>query len=381
MKTTDAIETIGYRPTWVEINLAGLEHNYKQIRKAISRATGIIACVKADAYGHGAGPVSQRLVSLGVEYLAVASIDEAITLRKEGIKTPILVLGMVLPAYVSPLFKYGITQTVCTWDLAEAISKHAAYFKKQAKIHIKVDTGMGRLGFAYNEAYDLVREIAKLKFLKIEGIFTHFPSADSDMAFTRHQVDIFNKLITRLEKSGIRIPMHHAANSMGILHYKNSHLNFVRPGLILYGLYPKKGLKIDLRPVMSLKTKVVFTKRVSKGEGISYGHSYHTKKDTTIVTLPIGYGDGYPRSLSNKADVLIAGQRFKISGKVCMDHILVDVGDARVGTGDEAVLIGASASERVGAEELARLIDTISYEIVCGIGGRVPRIYPDQGVV
>ena len=377
MKNIRAIETIGYRPTWVEIDLSALEHNFKQIRRSIKDSTGIIACVKADAYGHGAVPVSRRLLSLGVEYLAVASIDEAITLRKENIRTPILVLGMVLPAYVSPLFKYDITQTVCTWDLAEAISKQAAYFKKRAKIHIKVDTGMGRLGFPYNEAYGLIREIARLKFLKIEGIFTHFPSADSDFVFTRHQVDIFNKLIQRLEKSGIHIPMQHAANSMGIIHYKNSHFNFVRPGLILYGLYPRKGLKIDLKPVMALKTKIVFTKRFPKGEGISYGHTYRTKKDTTIVTLPIGYGDGYPRSLSNKADVLISGQRFKISGNVCMDHILVDVGDARVGTGDDAVLIGASGNERIGAEELAQLIDTISYEIVCGIGGRVPRICRD----
>ena len=377
MKNIKAIETIGYRPTWVEIDLKALEHNFQQIRASIRGGTGIMACVKADAYGHGAAPVSKRLVSLGVEYLAVASIDEAIALRKEKIRTPILVLGMVLPAYVGPLFKYDITQTVCTWGLAEAISKQAAYLKKRAKIHIKVDTGMGRLGFAYNEAYELIRAIAKLKYIKIEGIFTHFPSADSDIAFTRHQVDIFNKLIQRLERSGIHIPMQHAANSMGIIHYKNSHFNFVRPGLILYGLYPKKGLKIDLRPVMALKTKIVFTKRVPKGEGISYGHTYHTKKDTTIVTLPLGYGDGYPRSLSNKADVLISGQRFKISGKVCMDHILVDVGDARVGTGDDAVLIGTSGNERIGAEELAQLIDTISYEIVCGIGGRVPRIYRD----
>ncbi len=377
MKDPDVIETIGYRPTWVEIDLASLEHNFRQIRSMLSRGTGVIACVKADAYGHGAAPVSKRLVKMGVEYLAVASIDEAITLRKAGIKVPILVLGMVLPAYVSPLFKYGITQTVCTYDLAEAISKQAKYSGKRAKIHIKVDTGMGRLGFPYNEAYDMVSQIARLKYLDIEGIFTHFPSADVDAAFTRHQIDIFNDLILQLARAGIRIPMKHAANSMGIIHYKNSHFNFVRPGLILYGLYPKKGLNIDLKPVMSLKTRIVFTKRVAKGEGISYGHSYRTNKETTIVTLPIGYGDGYPRSLSNKAGVLINGRKFRISGKVCMDHILVDVGDARVGTGDDAVLIGVSGNKRIGAEDLAELIGTISYEIVCGIGGRVPRVCMD----
>jgi len=371
----DKSKHIGYRPTWVEIDLNALEYNFRQIRSFIRPKTKIMACVKADAYGHGAVPVSKRLASLGVDYLGVASIDEAIMLRKEKIRTPILVLGMVLPTYTSPLFKYDIAQTVCTRELAQALNQQSKYYKKPAKIHLKVDTGMGRLGFAYLEAFDFIKEIAKLKFLRIEGIFTHFPSADCDAAFTRHQIDIFNKLIQRLERAGICIPLQHAANSMGILHYQNSHFNLVRPGLILYGIYPRQGLKVKLKPVLSLKSRIVFTKRVPKGQGISYGHSYFTKKDTTIVTLPIGYGDGYPRILSNKADVLIAARRFKISGKICMDHVLVDVGDERVGTGDEVVLIGSYGKERIGSQELARLAETISYEILCGIGSRVPRVY------
>jgi alanine racemase len=221
----------------------------------------------------------------------------------------------------------------------------------------------------------LVREIHKMKFLRIEGIFTHLACADINKDFTFYQLDLFNRLVDKLKKEGIRIPLVHAANSMAVIGYKKSHFNTVRPGLVIYGLYPKANLKINLRPVLSLKTKVIFVKRLPGGCGVSYGHDYITKRTTTIVTLPIGYGDGYPRNLSNRAPVLIRGRRFKISGRICMDQIMVDVGGSNLRIGDEAVLIGSQGKHKITAEELADLANTISYEIVCGLGSRVPRIY------
>jgi alanine racemase len=234
---------------------------------------------------------------------------------------------------------------------------------------------MGRIGVLHQDAEKLVKKIRKLKFIKIEGIFTHFPFADLNKEFTTYQIDLFNRLIDRLDRQGINIPFKHTANSMGVIEYKNSHFNMVRPGLVIYGLYPREDLNISLKPVLSLKTRVVFSKRVPAGFGISYGHDYITKKATRIVTLPIGYGDGYPRNLSNKAPVLIKGKSFTVSGRVCMDQIMVDVGNFSVKIGEEAVLIGSQGKNKITAEELAKLTGTIPYEIVCGLGERIPRVY------
>ncbi len=364
-----------YRPTWAEVNLNNLAYDFNQIKKLLAPKTKIMVCVKADAYGHGLIPVSKKLVSCGVDYLGVASIDEGIKLREAGISLPILILGLILKKDIQPIFKYRLTITVCDEELARALNNKAKLLGRPVNVHIKVDTGMGRIGVLHHDAAELVRKIHKLKFINIEGIFTHFAFADMDRDFTLYQIDLFNRLIQKLNKEGIHIPLVHAANSMGVIGYKNSHFNMVRPGLVIYGLYPKKDLKINLRPVLSLKTKVLFIKRLPKGYGISYGHDYITKKTTTIATLPIGYGDGYPRNLSNCAPVLIGGRRFKISGRICMDQIMVDVGDFKVRVGDEAVLIGSQAKNKITAEELALLSDTISYEIVCGLGSRVPRVY------
>lgn len=366
---------IGYRPTWAEIDLKALEYNFNQVKAHLSSHTKILVCVKSDAYGHGIVPVSKKLVSLGVDYLGVASIDEGIVLRKAGIDIPILILGMVLPSDTKPILRFNLTQTVCSEKLAKVLNKTAKKYKKIADIHIKVDTGMGRLGVLYNDAFNFIEKIHRLKFLNIEGVFTHFPCADISPSFTYYQIDIFNKLIDRLRKNNIHIPLCHAANSMGVIGYREAHFNLVRPGLIIYGLYPKKNIKIGLKPVMSLKTKIIYVKRMCKGEGLSYGHIYRTKKNTTVVTLPIGYGDGYSRDLSGKADVLIGKARFRISGRICMDQTLVDVGDTKVRIGDEVVLIGSDGKQRITAEELAYRAGTIPYEIVCGIGNRVPRIY------
>lgn len=365
----------GYRPTWAQVNLDNLSHNFFQIKKLLAPSTKIMVTVKADAYGHGLIPVSKRLLSSGVDFLGAASIDEGIKLREAGIKLPVLIMGIVLKKDLAPVFKYGLTATVCDEELATALNNKARALDKHANVHIKVDTGMGRIGVLPQDAEGLVKNISKLKYLRIEGLFTHFACADRSKEFTCHQLDLFNLLIRKLKKSGIDIPLTHAANSMGIIDYKMSHLNMVRPGLIIYGLYPKENLKINLKPVLSLKTKVVFVKKLPKGSGISYGHEYITKKDTTVVTLPIGYGDGYPRNLSNRAPVLIRGRRFKISGRICMDQVMVDIGSFPVKVGDEVVLIGAQGENKITAEELANLSATIPYEIVCGLGSRIPRAY------
>ncbi|MFA5724886.1 MAG: alanine racemase [Candidatus Omnitrophota bacterium] len=365
---------IGYRPTWAEINLNNLEHNFLRIKERISCGTKILVTVKADAYGHGLIPTSEKLESCGVDFLGVASIDEGIALRKAGIKSPILVLGLILKDHLSPLFEYDLTISVCDEELSAALNNKARLLRKKAKVHIKVDTGMGRIGILHYDAHKLVRKIYGFKHIKVEGIFTHFAFADMNRKFTFYQIDLFDALIQRLAAEGIAIPLVHAANSMGILNYRHSHFNMVRPGLVIYGLYPKGNLKISLKPVLSLKTKVIFVKNVPAGCGISYGHEYVTPRPTRVVTLPIGYGDGYPRNLSNKAPVLIGGKRFRICGRICMDQIMVDVGKAAVKIGDEAVLIGSQGKNMITTEELADLSKTIPYEIVCGLGSRIPRV-------
>jgi len=365
---------IGYRPTWAQINLDNLAHNFFQVQKRVSGQTKILVTVKADAYGHGLICVSRRLESSGVDFLGVASIDEGIKLRQAGIKVPILILGLILKNDILPLFEYNLTTSVCDEELSRALNRKAKLLGKRLNVHIKVDTGMGRIGVAPYDARDLVKRICGLKHLNVEGIFTHFAFADMNRKFTFYQIDLFDKLLKKLTSEGIKIPLVHAANSMGILDYKNSHFNMIRPGLVIYGLYPKGNLAINLKPVLSLKTKVVFVKKVPAGSGISYGHDYVTKKATKIATLPIGYGDGYPRNLSNKAPVLIRGRRFKICGRICMDQIMVDVGNAPVKVGDEAVLIGKQGKNKITTEELAGLSNTIPYEIICGLGSRIPRV-------
>jgi alanine racemase len=369
---------IGYRPTWAEVNLKSLAYNLSQVRKILPAHTRIMATIKADAYGHGLIPVARKLAGCGVDYFGVASIDEGIRLRSAGIKVPILIMGLVLKKDIAPLFEHRLTCTVCSYELAQELSKMAGRSSQKAKVHIKVDTGMGRVGVTPEEALKLIKKIKRLEFIEIEGVFTHFALADADKKFTSRQIFLFERLISALEKEGIKIPLLHTANSMAILDYPDSHFNMVRPGLVLYGLYPKPDLKVRLKPVLSLRTKVIFVKKVPKGCGISYGHIYVTRNNTTVVTLPIGYGDGYPRNLSNTGKVLLKGRSFKISGRICMDQIMVDVGNLKVRPGDEAVLIGCQAQNRITTEELALLSGTIPYEIVCGLGSRIPRVYIDK---
>lgn len=371
----DKTKKIGDHLSWIEIDLGGLAHNLQEVKKLISPSVKILVCVKKNAYGHGLVPISKRLVSEGIDYLGVASIDEGITLRRANIDTPILILGMVLPADVDPIIRYNLTQTLSTEELAMALQRKARARRKKAKVHIKIDTGMGRIGILARGALSFVRKVKKLPFLDLEGICTHFPVADSNPEFTRDQLRLFDQIIKQMQKEKIDIPLKHAANSMGVIGYKESHLNMVRPGLMVYGLSPKGNLKVALRPVLTLKTKIIYLKRVPSGYAISYGHKYRTQKQTTIATLAIGYGDGYPRILSNKADVLIQGKRFKISGTICMDQLMVDIGDLKAKIGEEVVLIGSQGGRgEITAQEIAILAETIPYEIVCGLGQHLPRI-------
>ncbi len=366
---------IGYRPTWAEIGLSNLEFNFRRVKKIVGPKTRIMAVVKSDAYGHGLLPIAKRLAKLGADYLGVASIDEAAILRKNKITLPILILGNILSRDAGAVVEYNLTQTISDYGLASKLNQKAKNTGKIIGVHIKVDTGMGRLGILYKDAIKFVEEVSRLRHLRAEGLFTHFPCADCDPEFTHYQIDIFNQLIGDLKRMGIRIPLFHAANSAGIIGYPESRFNLVRPGLMLYGIKPSQGLDIKLKPALSLKSRIIYLKRMPSGQGISYGRSYITRKETTVAVLPIGYGDGYPRNLSNRADVLIKGKRFRISGAVCMDQIMVDVGDLGVKIGDEAVLIGCQGNSRISAEELAYICGTIPYEIVCGIGNRVARLY------
>ena len=281
----------------------------------------------------------------------------------------------MLSTDLAPIIKYNLAATVCSNDLAIILNKKAKAKNKIVNIHIKVDTGMGRLGVLHKDAFDFINRIKRLKFLNIQGVFTHFPIADTNQRFTRYQIELFNQLKTRLERRGVNIPLFHAANSMATIGYRNSYFNLVRPGLMVYGIYPKSNIRLKLKPVMSLKTRIIYLKRVPKNYGISYGHIYRTNKSTKIATLPIGYGDGYFRDFSNKGCMLIRGRRFKVAGRVCMDQIMVDIGNLNTKVGEEVVLIGKQGKQRITAGELASLIGTIPYEIACNLGNRLPRLY------
>ena len=369
------MKNIGHRPTWIEIDLKALRYNFRQVKRLVSGDTKIMICVKKDAYGHGSLKVAHALVREGVDYFGVASMDEGIILRRDRILKPILVLGTVLSTDLAPIIKYNLAATVCSNDLAIILNKKAKAKNKIVNIHIKVDTGMGRLGVLHKDAFDFINRIKRLKFLNIQGVFTHFPIADTNQRFTRYQIELFNQLKTRLERRGVNIPLFHAANSMATIGYRNSYFNLVRPGLMVYGIYPKSNIRLKLKPVMSLKTRIIYLKRVPKNYGISYGHIYRTNKSTKIVTLPIGYGDGYFRYFSNKGCMLIRGRRFKVAGRVCMDQTMVDIGNLNTKVGEEVVLMGRQGKQKITAEELASLIGTIPYEIVCNLGNRLPRLY------
>ena len=370
-----------YRPTLAEIDLDAIRHNLEIVSHIVKADTRILGVVKADAYGHGIKEVSRAIVDY-VDYFGVASLDEAGVLAEIGIKKPILVIGAILPQEAEGVLKFNVIQTVSDLEIPRKLSKLATAKNKKIKVHVKIDTGMGRIGFWHEEAVEFIKKIASLKNIIIDGIFTHFPDAEADKVFTHNQIRNFKRLIENLWANDIYIPVKHTANSMALIDFKDSHMNMVRPGLMMYGIYPKQSLmeNILLKPALTLKTKITYVKSVPKGRSISYGMTYVTKKPTKIATIPVGYGDGYSRHFSNKAHVLIRGARCPIVGRVCMDMCMVEVGHLKnVKVGEDVILIGSQAGGIIRAEELAKLISTIPYEVLCNIGRRVPRIYKEGG--
>jgi len=368
-----------YRPTWAEIDLSAIRYNLSQIKKQIDKGVKVLVAVKANAYGHGISEVSDTLIRSGVDYLGVGTTDEAISLRRNGFKIPVLILGSILSNEIEPVIKNKITQAVGDMQLASIIDRYAQKVKRKAKIHIKIDVGMGRIGIWHKEALNFIREAIKLNNIEIEGIFSHFPSADEDISLTRKQIKNFSSLIDELQKLDIDIPYKHMANSAALIDYKESHMNLVRPGLMVYGLSSALSTsygKIKLKPALSLKSRVVFVKDAPPGRRISYGGTYTTTCHTRVATVAIGYGDGFSRRLSNKGSVLIKGRKVPILGRVCMDQIMVDAGrNSSIKVGDEVVLIGRQGKQNLTVEEIAKLCDTIPYEVACWFGSRVPRIY------
>lgn len=364
-----------------EINLDAIAHNTKQIRKIVNDKTDIMVIIKADAYGHGAVEVAKVALYNGASALGVAISDEGIQIRNNNINVPILILGYTPEAKIDEVIKYNLIQTVFTYEMAEAISKVATRLEKIAQIHIKLDTGMSRIGFLPNdEAIDDIIKISKLKNIEIDGIFTHFATSDEkDKSFTYKQAQIYQNFVNELESLGLHIPVKHVSNSGAIIDLPEFAFNMVRAGIILYGMYPSEEVdksKINLKPAMTLKTQVSYIKEISANSPISYGRTYYTKTNTKIATIPVGYADGYSRALSNKGRVLIKGEYANIIGRICMDQFMIDVTHIpNVNIGDDVILIGEQNNKAVTAQEIAKLIGTINYEVVCMISKRIPRVY------
>jgi alanine racemase len=360
--------------------LDALGSNVREIRRITSPSARVMAVVKANAYGHGAIQVSRVALSSGADWLGVALLQEALELRQQGIGAPILILGYTPDEDASELVANGISQTVFTREAALALAAAAHKLGLKARVHVKIETGMGRIGFpATRETVDLIAYLARLSDLEVEGIYTHFATSDADQSYTEQQFMKLQQMVKHLEAQGVFIRWRHCANSPSVIDLPYTHLDLVRPGIILYGLYPSPTVRhdlISLRPVLSLKARVSFVKEVAAGASISYGCTYKAEAPTRIATIPIGYADGYSRLLSNKAEVLIRGRRAPVAGRVCMDQVMVDVGRIPgVEAGDETVLIGRQGSEEITADEMADHIGTISYEVVTRISERVPRLY------
>jgi len=372
------------RPTVAEIDLKALAFNYRQIKKRIPRDAGIMGIVKADAYGHGSIPVASELERLGAEYLGVAMCEEGVELRRGGVKAPILILGGIYSEeQVDCVLRYKLTPVVFEKKALQLLSKKARRIRRKVKVHLKVETGMGRLGVSLDFWADFLAEVKRHKNIDVEGILSHFSMSDEDGgSFSLEQWDKFKVSLKVAEEQGIRFKYFHIANSGNLTAFPFYSGNLVRPGIMLYGSYPSSSLRdaIKLHPVMTLKTRIHFLKTVPPGTKISYGGIFMTQRETRVATLPIGYADGYNRQLSNRGEVLVRGKRAPVIGRVTMDYLMVDVTDiSGVSAGDEVVLLGKQGRERIVAEEIAEKIQSISYEVFCSVGKRVPRVYkPNQ---
>ena len=377
-----------YQRVYAKIDLDAIEHNIMLVKQKISDKTKLLLVVKADAYGHGAAVIAKEFEAIA-DYFGVAEINEALELRAAGIKKPILILGYTSPHCYKTALQNDITLTIFRYENVETLSKTAKALNKTAKIHFAVDTGMSRIGFCVSEEEaDTAAEAAKLPNIFVEGIFSHFATADSlNKAPSEVQRILFECFLKRLEEKGVRPPIRHFNNSAGILSFRNDY-DMVREGIILYGLYPSEDINVqygnlyDLRPAMELITHISHIKALDAHQGIGYGYTYVTEKPIRVATVPVGYADGYPRALSNHGKVLIHGKRCPILGRVCMDQMMVDISDVpEAKIEDPVILIGKDGEERISAEEVGEAAYSFNYELVCGIARRIPRIYTRGGKV
>lgn len=369
------------RPVWVEINLDNLAHNIKEVRKNTREDAMVTAVVKANGYGHGSVEISRTFLENGADRLAVAILTEAIELRKANITEPILVLGYTPPTQYNKVIEYDLIQTIYNHEEAKILSKLAKEENKTVTIHLKVDSGMGRIGFLPTEEsiQDIIK-ISNLPNIFVEGIYTHFAKADErDKAHVNGQFSKYTKLVNALQEKGLNIPIKHVSNSASIIDLPEFNEDMVRAGIMIYGYYPSDEVNkedIKLKPAMTLKAKISNLKTVDKGTGISYGQVFVTDKRSKIGTIPIGYADGFTRLLTGKAEVYIKGKRVNVVGKICMDQCMIDLTDIEgVKVGDEVVIFGYENELYPHVDELAKKIDTINYEIICMMGRRIPRAY------
>lgn len=379
--------------TWAEIDLGAYGHNLTELEKLCGPETRLMAVVKADAYGHGADRIARRAVETGIGWFGVARLEEGVSLRLAGIEVPILVLGYSPPSATELLLEHNLTQAIVSYPAAEDLSARAVAANRRIRAHLKIDTGMGRIGLVAHPGdpttpdglpvHGTIREaldIARLPGLELEGVFTHLASADCpDKSEPAQQVDRFLTYLERLEKEGLSFEVRHAANSAAMMALPESHLDVVRPGIATYGLTPSPTMdiaKLDLRPVLQWKSRIVQLKNVPAGFGVSYGTTYRTSQPTVLATVPVGYADGLSWQLSSRGQMLVGGQRVPIVGRVCMDMTVLDVGEVSdIGVGDEVVLIGHQGQASLGVEEMASGRGTISYEVLTTITPRIPRIY------
>lgn len=369
------------------IDLDAIAYNMTNIKSKAGKETGIIGIIKADAYGHGSVEISKVILENGADWLAVAVVDEGINLRKNGITAPILLLGYTPELRLEDVVNNGFIQTVYTYETAKKLSDVAVRLGKTAVIHIKIDTGMGRIGYRVNEASaDEIVKISELPNIEVNGMFTHFSTADEkDKNYTVNQYNKFVQMDAFLRERGLEIPIKHAANSAAIMDFDNMMFNMVRPGIILYGAYPSdevdKG-NLSIKPAMSVKTHVSYVKEVNEGDYISYGRKYQAVGKRIIATIPVGYADGFIRAYSNGGKVLIKGEYAPIVGRICMDQFMVDVTDIKdVQINDEVVLIGKQGNKEITVDFIASILDTINYEVFCTLSKRVPRQYIQNGKV
>ncbi len=367
------------RPTHVEVNLARLSENYRAIKQAVAPAK-IMPILKANAYGHGLVEIARHMSSLGAPYLGVAYLEEGIFLRESGITTPILVLGGILGNQVPLFLEYDLTLTASSVEKLEQTDSAARAMGKRAKVHLKIDTGMERIGVHYYSAEALLEATLNCDHCQIEAIFSHFANSDAaDPSFARIQLDRFNKVMRFYERRGLEPPKRHFANSGAILQLPESHFDMVRPGIMLYGVYPSEAVPrtITVRPALSWKSQVVYFKVVKPGHPVSYGSSWQSDHMVRVVTIPTGYGDGYFRSLSNRSAVIIRGRKYPVIGQVCMDQMMVNIEWETAYNGDEVILIGESpeSGEHITCNDLAEWAGTIPYEVLTNINTRVSRIY------